>query len=145
MEITSNYVLVVVKLYTFAFRVVLATDAQFRLKVVIKLFQFSDNRAKNQVIQSQYRNELAALQSAQDSSRIIKLIDSYEETYYIEKNGTKIRVAAIVTEYSEEGSLLNYLETHGNLKETVCRYYFRQIIESTTSFLRLVFSNFAML
>lgn len=76
-----------------------------------------------------FKSEVRALYEA-NHPNILRLHNYSRKEYAIKPNGKKSKVTYIALEYAPNGELFDYVSESGRFSESVCRFYFRQLIDA---------------
>ena len=109
----------------FSAEVKLATDPS-GAEFAIKMFDL-ENPSFNKRAFRLLKEEIHATTSL-DNRHIVKYLDFKEDATIVQKNGSTKRVAYIVQELVSGGELFDYISNSGAVSESICKFYFKQLV-----------------
>jgi len=105
------------------FKVKKAVDASSQKLVALKLFKKNEYENK-----PNYEQEKAAY-SRLNHKNTLKMLDSFEDFYYVNENGVVKKFNVLVLEYASKSDLFSYIEKTKQFDEKCTRYLFTQLLE----------------
>lgn len=113
--------------YALLYRVFLGVDLQTQELSAVKILMGGTNSDLGV-----FRSEIE-IHKKMNHSHIIQLKEYYESIDYFDPSGMTFKVAAIITEYAEDGSFFQLLQKYGPFPEILARTYFHQLIAAVES------------